>query len=214
MQGLDFFLIKFKLKVSLYVTFGSKKMIKVDLINMLRRGNSVFTFKEILLASGGIEASLLKRRIHYYIKNGELYQIRKGIYAKDQDYDKLELATKIYSPAYISLETVLAREGIIFQHYSRIFVVSYLSREIVCDGQKYVYRKMKDMILANPLGIDIGRDYAVASKERAFLDILYLEKSYHFDNIVPIDKKKCLGMLPLYRNKAMQKRLHSYFVGG
>jgi hypothetical protein len=186
-------------------------MKKADLLNILRRGNTVFTLKDILLTSGETNAALLKRRIHYYIKNGELYQIRKGIYAKDKNYDKLELATKIFTPAYISLETVLAKEGIIFQHYSQIFAVSYLTREIVCDSHIYVFRRIKDTILSNPLGIDIKEDYAIASKERAFLDILYLNKKYHFDNLSPIDQKKCLELVPIYRNNAMIKRLQSYF---
>ena len=29
--------------------------------------------------------------------------------------------------------------------------------------------------------------YYVASKERAFLDILYLNKDYHFDNLSPLN---------------------------
>ncbi|MFW6160339.1 MAG: hypothetical protein ACOC57_04270 [Acidobacteriota bacterium] len=96
------------------------------------------------MSSGETNAALLKRRINYYVKNKELYSIRKGIYAKDRNYDRLELANKIYTPSYISLETVLSREGIVFQHYDQIFVVSYLTREITCDGQRYVFRKIKD----------------------------------------------------------------------
>lgn len=188
-------------------------MKKADLSGILRRGNTVFTFKDILLFSGETNPHLLKRRINYYIKNGELYQIRKGIYAKDENYNRMELATRIFTPAYISLESVLAKEGIIFQHYSQIFVVSYLTREIVCDGQKYVYRRIKDMILANPLGVDIKEDYPIASAERAFLDVLYLNKNYHFDNLTPIDQQKCLELVPIYRNKAMIKRVKSYFEG-
>jgi hypothetical protein len=38
------------------------------------------------------------------------------------------------------------------------------------------------------LGVDKRKDYAIASKDRAFLDFLYLGKSYHFDNIISIKK--------------------------
>jgi len=185
-------------------------MEKASILNILRRGNTVFTFKDILLASGETNAALLKRRINYYIKKGELYPIRIGIYAKDKNYDKLELATKIFTPAYISLETVLAREGIVFQHYDQIFVVSYLSREISCDGQTYVFRRMKDTVLTNLLGIEKKSNYCIASKERAFLDTIYLNKNYHFDNLSSINWDKCFEMLPIYDNKAMAIRLNSY----
>ncbi|MCX7974150.1 MAG: hypothetical protein N3B16_06555 [Candidatus Aminicenantes bacterium] len=163
------------------------------------------------MASGESNASLLKRRLNYYVQKGELYPIRKGIYAKDKDYDRLELATKIYTPAYISLETVLAREGIIFQHYDRIFVVSYLSREIFCDGQIYVFRRIKDSVLMNPLGVENKGHYYIASMERAFLDTIYLNKNYHFDNLSSIDWDKCLEMVSIYESKAMAKRLNSYY---
>jgi len=185
-------------------------MEKASILNILRRGNTVFTFKDILLASGETNAALLKRRINYYIKKGELYPIRIGIYAKDKNYDKLELANKIFTPAYISLETVLAREGIVFQHYDQIFVVSYLTREISCDGQTYVFRRMKDTVLTNSLGIEKKSNYCIASKERAFMDTIYLNKNYHFDNLSSINWDKCFEMLPIYDNKAMAIRLNSY----
>ncbi|MBS3819772.1 hypothetical protein KGY73_09755 [bacterium] len=185
-------------------------MEKASILNILRKGNTVFTFKDILLSSSETNASLLKRRLHYYVKNKELYPIRKGIYAKDKDYDRLELANKIYTPAYISLETVLSREGIIFQHYDQIFVVSYLTREITCDGQKYVFRKIKDEILTNPLGLEKKDNHFIASRERAFLDTIYLNKNYYFDNLSSIDWDRCFEILPIYENKAMEKRLNSY----
>ncbi len=134
-------------------------MEKASILSILREGNTVFTFKDILLSSGETNTFLLKRRINYYVKNKELYPIRKGIYAKDKNYDRLELANRIYTPSYISLETVLSREGIVFQHYEQIFLVSYLTREIICDGQKYVFRKIKDTILTNSLGLEKKGNY-------------------------------------------------------
>jgi hypothetical protein len=40
-------------------------MKKASLLNILRGGNTVFTFKDILLASGETNASRLRRRINY-----------------------------------------------------------------------------------------------------------------------------------------------------
>ena len=185
-------------------------MEKASILSILREGNTVFTFKDILLSSRETNTSLLKRRINYYVKNKELYPIRKGIYAKDKNYDRLELANRIYTPSYISLETVLSREGIVFQHYEQIFLVSYLTREIICDGQKYVFRKIKDTILTNSLGLEKKDNYFIASRERAFLDTVYLNKNYYFDNLSSIDWDRCFEILYIYENKAMEKRLNSY----
>ena len=185
-------------------------MEKASILSILREGNTVFTFKDILLSSRETNTSLLKRRINYYVKNKELYPIRKGIYAKDKNYNRLELANRIYTPSYISLETVLSREGIVFQHYEQIFLVSYLTREIICDGQKYVFRKIKDTLLTNSLGLEKKDNYFIASRERAFLDTVYLNKNYYFDNLSSIDWDRCFEILYIYENKAMEKRLNSY----
>ena len=177
---------------------------------LLRSKNTVFTFKELSLIWNETDVALTKKRVYRYTKTGKLYKLRKGIYAKDKNYDRLELANKIFTPAYISLETVLSREGIVFQQYDQIFVVSYLSREISCDGQTYVFRRMKDVILTNSLNVENKGNHHIASKERAFLDTIYLNKNYHFDNLSSINWDICFEILPIYDNKAMAKRLDSY----
>ena len=184
---------------------------KSDILTLLRSKNTVFTFKDLSLVWNETDANLIKKRVYRYVKTGKLYPIRRGIYAKDENYDKNELATRIYTPAYISLESVLAKEGIVFQSYNQIFVVSYLTRKIACDGQIYVFRRIKDTILTNSLGIEKKDNYHIASKERAFLDTIYLNKNYHFDNLSLINWNECLDMLPIYDNKAMAIRLNSYY---
>jgi len=184
---------------------------KKPIADILRSSYTVFTFKDIALIWGDTDVNTVIAGVNYYVKKGELIRIRRGIYAKDKNYDRAELATKIYTPSYISMETVLAKEGVIFQHYGQIFAASYLTREIAADGQKYVFRRIKDSVLVNPLGIEKKGNYSIATKERAFLDMLYLSKEYHFDNLTLIDWDKCFEMLAMYENKAMVKRLNSYY---
>ena len=107
------------------------------LAKILRSNQSVFTFKDVILLWGETDPRQAKKRIYRYVKARKLYSIRRGIYAKDGNYDRLELANKIFLPSYISFETVLAKEGIIFQHYDQLFAASYLTREITCDGGVY-----------------------------------------------------------------------------
>ena len=192
---------------------SSPHMQKADILNILRANNTVFTFKEILLASEGTNTLLLKRRLNYYVKKGELYSIRRGIYAKDKNYNKLELATKIYTPSYVSFETVLRQAGIVFQYYERIFIASYITREIIADNQTYEYRRVKDAILTNSAGIENKKYYSVASPERAFLDILYINKDYYFDNVRSLNWDKIFELLPIYANKRMEKVVNKIFNG-
>lgn len=178
-------------------------MKKFSIVDLLKSQGTVFSFKEILLSSGKTPSALLRRQLHYYVKKGVLYSIRRGLYAKDKNYNKFELGTKIFTPAYVSLETVLAQAGVIFQYYSTIFVITYQTKDIECDGHSYSFRKIKDSILMNKSGLEDTGRYFIASKERAFLDILYLNKNYYFDNLYPIDFEKVFELLPIYGNKRM-----------
>jgi hypothetical protein len=173
---------------------------------ILKSKKTVFTFKDISLLWGLTDRISAVAGINYYISTGDLYRIRRGIYAKDKDYDKIELASRIYTPAYVSFETVLARSGMIFQYYSQIFVASYLTREIIIDGQTYIYRKIKDTVLTDAAGVLNQEGSAVATKDRAFLDTIYINTDYHFDNLGILDWDRVFDILPLYNNKRMAKK--------
>lgn len=144
-------------------------------------------------------------RLNYYVRAGQLIRIRKGIYAKDADYDRQELATRIFIPSYISFETVLVDAGFIFQYYASISVATYTTRTISIDNQEYIFRKISEVILVNPTGIDQTGKKAIASPERAFLDTLYKNTDYHFDNLRSLDWEKVFELITIYKNKRMEK---------
>src|SRR6056297_1337610 len=104
-----------------------KKYQRYSLEKLYKSPKTVFTIKDFALIWESNQPELIWSRVSDYRKRGKLYRIRKGIYTKDKNYNKFELATKIYTPSYISLETILAKNDIIFQYYKTIFVVSYLS---------------------------------------------------------------------------------------
>ena len=180
-------------------------MITRGYLNTLIRGKrTVFTFRELAMLWSDVSFQTVLSRIHYYVKNKQLYQIRKGIYAKDNDYDVFELATKIFKPSYISFETVLGMEGVIFQKYESVFLASYQTKEISCDNKKFIFKKLKDSILLNNAGITNKDDIMIATKERAFLDVIYLNKDYYFDNLSSLDFDKVFKLLDIYGNKRLE----------
>lgn len=188
-------------------------MKKGDYIStILRSKQTVLSVKDIMLLWGEPASGAARVRINYYVKSGDLYRIRRGIYAKDKNYDKFELATKIFTPSYISFETVLGEAGATFQYYSQIFIASCVAREIKADGQIYSYRKIKDAILTNNLGIEDKDNYSIALPERAFLDVVYLNTDYHFDNLSILNWDKVFEILPIYGgNKRMEKAVKKYY---
>jgi hypothetical protein len=172
---------------------------------------TVFTSKEIALLTGENRMENLKSKLAYSVRTKKLIRLRRGIFAKDDKYNPTELATRIYTPAYVSLETVLAKEGVIFQYYDTLFVMSYLTREITIGSQKISYCKIKDEILTNPVGLINRGTYFEATKERAFLDRLYLFDEYYFDNLRSIDWDLCQEIVTIYKSKKLVKALNQTF---
>lgn len=167
---------------------------------------TVFSLRELALLMNESDENKLKAKVNYHVKKGKLLALRRGIYAKE-NYHPLELANKIFIPSYISLETVLQEAGVINQYYETIFIVSYLSREIKVKNHRFRYRKIKDQILSNPLGLQQLAGYAIARPERAFLDALYIYKTYHFDKLDRLDQEQIFLMIEnVYRSKIMERQ--------
>ena len=60
-------------------------MKKGDYIStILRSKQTVLSVKDIMLLWGESASDAARVRINYYTKNGDLYRIRRGIYAKDK----------------------------------------------------------------------------------------------------------------------------------
>lgn len=190
----------------------SKKPQKGEYLEILLRSpQTIFSTKDIALLWSEDQEHIITNRLGQYVRNKKLIRIRRGIYAKDGNYNRFELATRIYIPSYISCETVLTQEGINFQYYSTIFVASYVSREIKIDGQKILFVRMKDYVLSNTLGIEHKNGYSIATKERAALDRLYVNKEYYFDNPGGLDWDTMFELITIYHNKKMEKTVKRYF---
>lgn len=185
-------------------------MIKSFILQIYQNPQTVFSLKELSLLFPKTSYSSLKNKIHYALRTKKLKKLRKGIYAKEK-FNIFEAVTKIYTPSYISLETVLANQGIIFQESSAIFAVSYLTRKIKISGQNIFYRKIKDSVLLNKVEIRKKEHYFIALKERAFLDAVFLYKDYHFDNLIQLDWAKIDKIVKIYSCKALEKRIKEYY---
>lgn len=180
---------------------------------LYRSEQTVFTFNQIALLTGEQGFQLLNNKINYAVRTGKLLNPRKGIYTKP-GYNKEEMACSVYVPSYISLEYVLQKAGVIFQYDSSYTAVSYLSRTIEVEGQSYHFRKIKTSTLTSTDGIiRQNNPINIANTERAFLDLLYLEKDYYFDNLNPLNKKIVRQLLPIYQSKALIQRVNNLFNG-
>ena len=180
------------------------------ILKLYQLKQTVFTFRELILLFSNVEKNNLKARMNYYVKKDILKNPRRGIYIKAK-YNPLEIAAKIYTPAYISLETILEKEGVVFQYYQTIFVASYLNRKIKVSEQEIQYHRIKEEILLNKNGLIEKEGYFEATKERAFLDALYLYKNYYFDNPEVLNKKEIFALIKIYRSVTLEKKVKQIF---
>lgn len=154
-----------------------------DLIKSKKSDQTVFSFSDLSQAVNGYTGSKLRSALKYAVKKNDLFRISKGIYSLSTEYSRQEFANKYRCPSYISLYTVLQKEGVVFQPYSSIYIISNRSQETEMDGQKYLYRKIKDSILLNTLGVKNKNGIQTACVERAICDKLYLDGDEYFDNL-------------------------------
>jgi hypothetical protein len=180
------------------------------IFEIYRNSRTVFRINDISLLTGKEKNDALYKILHYYVKSGKLLNPRKGFYAKE-GYKPEELACLLYPPTYISLEYVLQRTGIIFQYDSAITSVSYLARETEINSQTFRYRRIKGEILVNTAGIILNSNINIATPERAFLDMLYLNKDFYFDNLHALDKKAIKKLLPIYNTQSLIKNVTNLF---
>lgn len=180
------------------------------ILQLYSKPETVFTVSEIAQQFPEIPYESLRDRLYYFSKAGKLSHLHQGLYAK-KTYNPFELVNKLYTPSYISLETVLVKAGIVFQYYETVFAVTYLTRSIAIDTVSVQYRKIKSDVLTNTQGLEQRTGYFMASPERAFLDAVYIYKNYHFDNLGPIDWQKVDSLKNIYASKAFEKRLAGYY---
>ena len=182
----------------------------MDILNIiLSSSRTVFTSQWLALTDRTRDRKSLSRSLMYYAQKGMLINPRKGIYAKTK-YNEQEMACSLFSPSYISLEYVLARAGVTFQYSSEITCISYQNRTIDVDGRSYVFRKINPMIWANMLGIEQRDNIAIATPERAFLDMVYLSAGQcYFDNLHPLNRDLIQEILPTYNSKVLTKRVEA-----
>lgn len=171
---------------------------------------TVLTGKDLALIWQETNPNNLKAKITYYVKRGALIRLTRGVFVKDKNYDLKELATSIYTPSYISFETVLREAGVIFQHYDTIFVAGPWSKTVKIDKTTITFRKLKEIVLFSPSGIENKNNYSIASVERAFLDMIYLSPNYYFDNLRPVNWEKCFEIVSIYHNQQLISRLKTY----
>lgn len=173
---------------------------------ILSSSRSVFNIQSLRMLTKCENSQKLTQSLHYYIKEGKINNPRRGIYTK-ASYNEQEMACSLFRPAYISLEYVLQRAGVVFQYDDTITCISYLNRIVEIDDKTYRFRIINPELWIGMEGIEQHDNILIATPERAFLDMVYLSAgNCYFDNLHPLNKTKVKQLLPLYQSKVLTMR--------
>ncbi|KUK64131.1 MAG: hypothetical protein XD85_0637 [Parcubacteria bacterium 34_609] len=179
----------------------------------------VFTFNDFLGAEES--KSYLRLVLHRYQKSGKLVRLKKGIYTTTNYVERMKnrgeielftdfLANFLYSPSYLSLETILYRYNILTEIPVNLTSVS-LNKTAVFINQlgNFLYHKVKPLLFC---GFEIFEESSFsilrATKAKALFDFLYLRK-----NILPnVEAVKELRLNVDNLNRADIKELKEYIA--
>jgi predicted transcriptional regulator of viral defense system len=177
---------------------------QTNIEKLISSGKKVFTTDDLAIIWGVSDRKKLIGRIKYYLRQRRLIHIYKGLYAYGE-YTPLDIAQKLVPMSYLSLYTTSQMHGLTFQYYSTIFCISLKSKKYNVDGQKYEYRKVKDAIFYNDLGLMQEEGHTIANKERTICDLLYVFPGFAFDNLKSVDIEMLHKIATIYDNKRLQK---------
>lgn len=142
---------------------------------------NIFTFLDVTKFFFEESNHNIRIQLFRFAKKGLIKQIKKGLYCFEENLiDELDLASFLYKPSYISLETALNNYGMIPDIPQIVTSVSLTtSKTIKTQFGRYSYTKIKPSLFFGFTKIESPNSrtfYSLASREKALLDFFYLRK--------------------------------------
>lgn len=159
---------------------------------LLRQPRKLFHTHDLELLWGIHNKNTLYSTINRYLKKGILIQIYRGFYtiADLKNISIYELGTSaIHEYCYVSTETILAQNGVIFQLIPHTTFCGPTKKRITIGDHSIICRKLADTFLYNKTGIIERNGFKEATSERAIADLMHYNPHYYFDATDFIDWK-------------------------
>lgn len=181
--------------------------------------NKPFFLKNDIILAG---AKLYDYQLTRWSKKGYIIKLKNGIYAFSKDYERIngnEVASLIYQPSYLSLESALSFYGFIPEIvYSFVSVTGKTNRKFTNKFGHFIYRHIKSELFWGYREVKTESwRYLIAEPEKAVLDYLYLnlsqiKRAVDFENIrlnydmlgKTLDKEKFKRYLQAFGIKKME----------
>ncbi|MCX6751750.1 MAG: hypothetical protein NT161_03250 [Candidatus Nomurabacteria bacterium] len=188
------------------------KLVNQTLFALKIKGKKLYIFNASDIRSlFGVSSVAASALLHRYKKQGFVVQLKKGFYSfPDILPPDVYVASKLYTPSYISLEFALSYHGVIPETvYEITSVTTKATRRFEALGKIFSYRKIKKIAYT---GYEIQKQknlsFNIADAEKAFVDTNYLRlmngqkpiSRFNKEKINPIRAKKYAS---LFGNKKL-----------
>jgi predicted transcriptional regulator of viral defense system len=179
----------------------------------------LFSTKDLKLILGADFDRGFLNNIENWQKKGYIIQLRRGFYILGHlkhAIDPMVLASKMYAPSYISLETALSYYGIIPEAvFTATSVTSRETKEFSNDFGKFTFQKIKKEAFGGYETVknkEFDISFNLALPEKALVDFFYLNRNildgsreqfegYRFSEEFRYNRKRLLGFSEYFRNK-------------
>ncbi|MBU0649789.1 hypothetical protein KKG63_01140 [Patescibacteria group bacterium] len=123
----------------------------------------------------------INTQLHRIAARGGLIGLKRGVYLfSDTKIDEFVIANRLYTPSYVSLESVLNTSGIIPDITATVTSVTPItSKKFNTPVGNFTYSKIaRNLFFGYQSIIDqqSGLYYEIASPEKAFLDFIYIRR--------------------------------------
>lgn len=176
-------------------------------LDIAKLGETVFHANDLAKIWKIEKRNTLNMTLKRYVDSGLLYRVYRGLYSlvEPVNLDPLLLGARaINNYCYLSGESILAQQGIIFQKINYFTFVGGQTKRFKISSYQYYCRQLKDDFLYNDIGVDKTGKYNIATVERAVADILYFNPNYYFDNPTEINWSKVKDIQKkVYNNKSL-----------
>lgn len=185
---------------------------------------TLFSVKDIRKIEPGFD----KRRLSEWSDKNYIRKIIRGYYIfSDLALDEnvlFEIANKIYSPSYVSLQVALSRYHLIPESVYEITSVTTRTTQLFkTPTASFSYRSIKPHLFFGYELVDYNqKTYKLAEVEKAILDYLYynpsLKLEHDFESIridadsfhEQVKEDKLRSYLSQYKQKAFEKRVGDF----
>lgn len=168
-------------------------------------------FETGLLLAGAVNAAHIQRQLSRWTQAGQLYQLRRGLYALAPPFQKVRphpflVANRLVTGSYVSCQSALAHHSLIPEYVPQVVSVA-VCRPARFDTPlgSYDFRHLQPRLLFGYLLADLSNNQQafIAHPEKALLDLIYLHPGG--DNLAYLQELRLQNL-----DRLNLERLHQY----